>query len=51
MVDIALHPHLDYELFPENSAANLEKLAAIDRWRCVYRVHLDYTKRRNLNRG
>jgi dipeptidase E len=28
LVDIALHPHLDYELFPENSAANLEKLAA-----------------------
>ena len=27
-VDIALHPHLDYEAFPENSLANLEKLAA-----------------------
>src|SRR5580692_9329100 len=24
----ALHPHLDYALFPENSLANLEKLAA-----------------------
>jgi dipeptidase E len=28
MVDIALHPHLDYEGFPENSMANLENLAA-----------------------
>ncbi|MEZ2336787.1 Type 1 glutamine amidotransferase-like domain-containing protein [Mucilaginibacter sp. RCC_168] len=28
LVDFALHPHLDYELFPENSLANLEKLAA-----------------------
>lgn len=28
LVDIALHPHLDYEAFPENSLANLEKLAA-----------------------
>ena len=28
LVDIAIHPHLDYELFPENSMANLEKLAA-----------------------
>ena len=27
-VDFALHPHLDYEAFPENSLANLEKLAA-----------------------
>ena len=27
-VDIALHPHLDYPAFPENSMANLEKLAA-----------------------
>jgi len=27
-VDFALHPHLDYEWFPENSLANLEKLAA-----------------------
>ena len=27
-VDIALHPHLDYESFPDNSSANLEKLAA-----------------------
>ena len=28
LVDFALHPHLDYESFPENSLANLEKLAA-----------------------
>jgi len=28
LVDFALHPHLDYEWFPENSLANLEKLAA-----------------------
>jgi dipeptidase E len=28
LVGIALHPHLDHESFPENSAANLEKLAA-----------------------
>jgi len=27
-VDCALHPHLDYVSFPENSIANLEKLAA-----------------------
>jgi dipeptidase E len=27
-VDFALHPHLDYESFPQNSMANLEKLAA-----------------------
>ena len=27
-VDFALHPHLDHEWFPENSLANLEKLAA-----------------------
>jgi len=27
LVDLALHPHLDYALFPENSMANLEKLA------------------------
>ncbi len=27
-VDFALHPHLDYEAFPNNSMANLEKLAA-----------------------
>jgi dipeptidase E len=27
-VDFALHPHLDHEWFPENSMANLEKLAA-----------------------
>ncbi len=28
LVDIALHPHLDHEWFPDNSSANLEKLAA-----------------------
>lgn len=28
LVDFALHPHLDYPAFPENSLANLEKLAA-----------------------
>lgn len=28
LVDIALHPHLDYPSFPDNSLANLEKLAA-----------------------
>lgn len=28
LVDFALHPHLDYVSFPENSLANLEKLAA-----------------------
>jgi dipeptidase E len=28
LVDFAIHPHLDYESFPENSLANLEKLAA-----------------------
>ena len=28
LVDFALHPHLDYEWFPENSMANLKKLAA-----------------------
>ncbi|HEY4062707.1 MAG TPA: Type 1 glutamine amidotransferase-like domain-containing protein [Puia sp.] len=27
-VDFALHPHLDYPSFPDNSLANLEKLAA-----------------------
>jgi dipeptidase E len=27
-VDFAIHPHLDYEWFPENSMANIEKLAA-----------------------
>jgi len=27
LLDIALHPHLDHELFPENSLASLEKLA------------------------
>lgn len=26
--DFAIHPHLDYESFPENSMANIEKLAA-----------------------
>jgi dipeptidase E len=28
LLDFALHPHLDYAAFPENSLANLEKLAA-----------------------
>ncbi|WP_263419872.1 Type 1 glutamine amidotransferase-like domain-containing protein [Terriglobus albidus] len=28
LVDIAIHPHLDHEWFPQNSFANLEKLAA-----------------------
>ena len=28
LVDFALHPHLDYEAFPENSLENLERLAA-----------------------
>jgi dipeptidase E len=28
LVDIAVHPHLDHEWFPQNSLANLEKLAA-----------------------
>lgn len=28
LVDFALHPHLDHEWFPENSLANLERLAA-----------------------
>jgi dipeptidase E len=27
-VDFAIHPHLDYEGFPDNSLANLEKLAS-----------------------
>jgi dipeptidase E len=27
LVDFAIHPHLDYVAFPENSLANLEKLA------------------------
>jgi dipeptidase E len=27
-VEMALHPHLDHEMFPNNSLANLEKLAA-----------------------
>jgi dipeptidase E len=27
-VDFAIHPHLDYVSFPENSMANIEKLAA-----------------------
>ena len=27
-VDFAIHPHLDYESFPQNSMANIEKLAA-----------------------
>lgn len=28
LLDIAIHPHLDYVSFPDNSLANLEKLAA-----------------------
>lgn len=28
LVDFALHPHLDHEWFPENSLANIERLAA-----------------------
>ena len=28
LVDFAIHPHLDYEAFPDNSMANLAKLAA-----------------------
>ncbi len=28
LVNFAIHPHLDYESFPENSMANLQKLAA-----------------------
>ena len=28
LFDFALHPHLDHELFPKNSLANMEKLAA-----------------------
>lgn len=28
LVDFAIHPHLDHEWFPENSLANIEKLAA-----------------------
>lgn len=28
LVDFAIHPHLDHEWFPENSLANLKKLAA-----------------------
>ena len=28
LLDFAIHPHLDYEQFPDNSFANLEKLAA-----------------------
>ena len=28
LFDFAIHPHLDHELFPKNSFANLEKLAA-----------------------
>ncbi|HVU54737.1 MAG TPA: Type 1 glutamine amidotransferase-like domain-containing protein [Puia sp.] len=28
LVDIAIHPHLDYPAFPDNSQANLEKVAA-----------------------
>ena len=28
LLDFAIHPHLDHEMFPNNSLANLEKLAA-----------------------
>ena len=28
LVDFAIHPHMDHEWFPQNSLANLEKLAA-----------------------
>ncbi|RWY55458.1 Type 1 glutamine amidotransferase-like domain-containing protein [Mucilaginibacter gilvus] len=28
LMDFAIHPHLDHEWFPDNSMANLEKLAA-----------------------
>lgn len=28
LVDFAIHPHLDYPTFPQNSMANIEKLAA-----------------------
>jgi dipeptidase E len=28
LLDFAIHPHLDHEWFPQNSLANLEKLAA-----------------------
>ena len=28
ILDFAVHPHLDHEWFPDNSLANLEKLAA-----------------------
>lgn len=28
LLDFAIHPHLDYPVFPDNSMANLEKLAA-----------------------
>ncbi|MCR8558361.1 Type 1 glutamine amidotransferase-like domain-containing protein [Mucilaginibacter sp. BJC16-A38] len=28
LVDLAIHPHLDHEWFPENSLASIEKLAA-----------------------
>lgn len=28
LVDIAIHPHMDHEWFPDNSQANLEKLSA-----------------------
>jgi dipeptidase E len=28
LLDFAIHPHLDYPAFPDNSMANLEKLAA-----------------------
>ena len=28
LVEFAIHPHLDHEMFPKNSLANLERLAA-----------------------
>ena len=28
LLDFAIHPHLDYEQFPDNSLANIEKLAS-----------------------
>ncbi|WCT11753.1 Type 1 glutamine amidotransferase-like domain-containing protein [Mucilaginibacter jinjuensis] len=28
LIDFAIHPHLDYPTFPQNSMANIEKLAA-----------------------
>lgn len=31
-IDIAIHPHLDYPAFPDNSLANLERLSATIPW-------------------